>query len=161
VVVEVGVAGLPGKGLGLFGESGELGLLAAVWTELDVERFVWFVASKLGDLDRFACDGKLGEVRGDKDGVGVGIKVPLDQVVEALAEFKGATSAMEQLLPLLRHRLQLNRDLIDSVVVGPERGKELVRPCCNIVDKDVLGSGGGRLPLGVAKGYAGTPSHDP
>jgi hypothetical protein len=67
VVVEVGVACLPGNGLGLFGEPGELGLLAAVWTERDAQRFVWFVALKLGDLDRFAggatCDSKREEVR--------------------------------------------------------------------------------------------------
>jgi hypothetical protein len=154
----VGVAGLPGKGLGLFGESIELGLLAAVWAELDAERFVWFVASKLGDLDCFAggatCDGKLGEVRGDKDRVGVGVKVPLDQVVEALAEFKGTASAMEQLLPLLRHRLQLNRNLLDSVAVGPEGGKELVRPRCNIVDEAVLGSTAVALRTTVLVRYA-------
>jgi hypothetical protein len=90
----------------------------------DSKRFVGFAAVKLGDVDGVPCcaafDGELREVWGNEDGVEVCVKVPLDQLVEAHAEFKSATITMEHLIPLLLHRLQLDRNVLDSVVVGPE-----------------------------------------
>jgi hypothetical protein len=91
----------------------------------DSKRFVGFAAVKLGDLDGVtccaACDGELREVWGNENGVEVCVKTPLeDQLVEAHSKFKSATSTTEHFLPLLRHCLQLDRNGLDSVVVGPE-----------------------------------------